>query len=187
MLLKFDLTDQTAVWETEKYTPEEEPEEESPKMESHDCGLREWLDLSPGGICGMSKLKPAYYFLDKSSLTRVICWKWHQNWLPSPPWMEIIKFSYICIQKLTRFFGSWNLTIIRNLVDNCQEEEDTVKGSNNPCNKSSITRDFWQRQIQPVMLLIISNLTCDENTDTETQVEYGWIDATCKYMKIDVN
>ena len=40
-----------------------------------------------------------------------------------------------------------------------------------------------------MILLIISNLTCDENADTETQVEYGWIDATCKckYMKIDVN
>ena len=45
MLLKFDLTDQTAVWETEKKTPEEKPEDESPKMENQDCGLGGRLDL----------------------------------------------------------------------------------------------------------------------------------------------
>ena len=40
-----------------------------------------------------------------------------------------------------------------------------------------------------MILLIISNSTCDENADTETGVENGWIGATCKwkFMKIDVN
>ena len=57
MFHEIDLTDQTAVWETEKNTPEEKAEDESPEVERRDCWLRKRIGLPSLALIPKSKLK----------------------------------------------------------------------------------------------------------------------------------